>query len=115
MPAGGYDMVCEQGSTFVRKFTWTDENEVPVDLTGFTARMHIRTAVTAASPSLELTTTNGRIVLNPTLGTITLQITAADTAALVAKRYVYDLELVSGATVTRLLQGGFTVSPEVTR
>jgi hypothetical protein len=115
MPAGGYDMVCEQGATFLRQFTWTDENEVPVNLTGFTARMHIRTTVAAASTTLELTTANGRITLNPSQGTITLQLTATETAALAAKRYVYDLELVSGASVTRLLQGAFTVSPEVTR
>jgi tRNA threonylcarbamoyladenosine modification (KEOPS) complex Pcc1 subunit len=115
MPAGGYDMVCEQGATFSRVFTWADENEVPVDLTGYTARMHVRTAVGTATTTIELTTANSRITLGGAAGTITLQLTATDTAALAAKRYVYDLELVSGATVTRLLQGAFTVSPEVTR
>jgi hypothetical protein len=29
--------------------------------------------------------------------------------------YVYDLELVSGGVVTRLIQGTFTVNAEVTR
>lgn len=108
-------MVCEQGATFTRVFTWTDESEVPVDLTGYTARMHVRTAVATASTTIELTTANGRIALGGATGTITLQLSATDTAALAAKRYVYDLELVSGTTVTRLLQGAFTVSAEVTR
>jgi hypothetical protein len=47
---------------------------------------------------------------------VTLSLTAAVTAAIVAGVYVYDLELVSsGGIVTRLLQGTFTVSAEVTR
>jgi hypothetical protein len=32
-----------------------------------------------------------------------------------AGNYVYDLELDSGAEVTRLIQGGFQIQPEVTR
>jgi hypothetical protein len=37
-------------------------------------------------------------------------------AAVTAKTYVYDLELVSGAgVVTRLVMGTFTVRREVTR
>jgi hypothetical protein len=36
-------------------------------------------------------------------------------AAVSAGDYVYDLELINGATVTRLVQGTFTVNAEVTR
>jgi hypothetical protein len=32
-----------------------------------------------------------------------------------AKDYVYDLELVSGGNVYRIIEGKFTVTPEVTR
>jgi hypothetical protein len=49
-------------------------------------------------------------------GTITLTISATDTAALTSGRGVYDLELVSGSgIVTRLLQGVATISRNVTR
>lgn len=116
MPAGGYDMVCEQGATFTRQFTWTDENEVPVNLTGYSARMHVRTAIKASETVVQLTTANGRIVLYPSLGKIELLLDAVTTAALPDKRCVYDLEVVApNGTVTRLLQGAFVISPEVTR
>jgi hypothetical protein len=77
--------------------------------------MQLRTSYSAASASLELTTANGRISLT-NAGVITLSLTATETAALAAGRYVYDLEMVSsGGQVTRLLEGVVTVSPEVTR
>jgi hypothetical protein len=77
--------------------------------------MQLRTSYSAASASLELTTANGRVSLT-SAGVITLSLTATETAALAAGRYVYDLELVSsGGVVTRLLEGVVTVSPEVTR
>ena len=56
------------------------------------------------------------ISLGGAAGTITLTISATDTAALSAPQNgVYDLELVSGSTVTRLVQGTFLVTPEATR
>mgnify|MGYP003353197594 CR=1 FL=1 len=49
-------------------------------------------------------------------GTITVAITAAQSSAISAGSYAYDLELVSGSSaVTRLLQGSFTVVGNVTR
>jgi hypothetical protein len=56
--------------------------------------------------------------LGGTAGTIVVALTATQTAAIDATpsgQYVYDLELVSGSTVTRLVEGNFLVSPEVTR
>jgi len=59
---------------------------------------------------------NGRITLGGALGTISLDLTAEETAAIIWDRGVYDLELESGdGTVTRLLQGSFTISKEVTK
>lgn len=92
---------------------WYNE---PVDLTNYTARMHIRDSVDAASFLLELTTANGRIVVNNTTKTITLTVTATDTAAITFTSGVYDLEMVSPAgVVTRILEGNITVREEVTR
>jgi tRNA threonylcarbamoyladenosine modification (KEOPS) complex Pcc1 subunit len=78
--------------------------------------MQIRSEVDSSTAALSLTTENGRIALGGTAGTITLTVSATDTAAVTAGEYVYDIELVSGSgTVTRLLQGCFTVDAEVTR
>jgi hypothetical protein len=53
--------------------------------------------------------------LGGSAGTVTLTATATQTAAIAAGEWVYDIELVNGATVTRLLQGCFAVDAEVTR
>lgn len=112
-----HDLCIPQGASWSRVFTWkTGSPAAAVNLTGYTARMHFRTSYSAASATLELTTGNNRIALGGALGTITLTLTATETAALAAGRYVYDLELVSGGgLVTRLVEGIVTVSPEVTR
>lgn len=91
----------------------------PINMAGFTARMQIRsTAEATGVPLLELTTENGRIAIDNTARTITLTVSATDTAALTFSAGVYDLELVSGdatPVVTKLLSGNIAVADEVTR
>jgi len=118
-PAGLHNFLCNQGATFKRTLTWTDSAKNPRDLTGYTARMHVRSSVDASGTIIQLTTANARIVLGTTTATkgqINLTISATDTAALTPGQYVYDLELVSGGgEVTRLIEGNFVVKAEVTR
>ena len=115
MSATTYDILIEQGATFSQLVTYK-ESGVPVSLVGYTARMQVRSTLESATTVVELTTANGRIALGGSAGTITLTISATDTAALTAGRGVYDLELVSGSgIVTRLLQGVCTISRNVTR
>jgi len=114
--SGVYNISCDQGATFSRVITWTDSARSPYNITGYTARMHVRPNVTANTTAITLTTENGRIALGGTAGTVTLTIAATDTANLTAGLYVYDLELVSSANVvTRLIEGNFNVKAEVTR
>lgn len=113
---GNYDLTLYQGASFTLTLTWKDAANAAINLTGYSAKMQIR--YTAASPSvvLELSTTNGGISLGGTAGTITLNASASQTAALTEATGVYDLELTSGSgTVTRLLSGKYTLSPEVTK
>ena len=115
-PAGIYNIICDQGATFVRQLTWNDSNGSAVNLSGYTARMDVRSSIDAAGAAvLSLTTTNGRIVLGGTAGTINLTAEATATQVVESGNYVYDLELVSGSTITRLVQGSFVVRGEVTR
>jgi len=106
-----------RGATFAEQIAWKDENGTAIDLTGFTARMHMRETVDAATPFLTLTTENGGIALGGVAGTVDMLATATITSAIVATAGVYDLELVAsdGVTVTRLLEGLVVISPEVTR
>lgn len=115
MPAGIYNIVAEQGSTFIRTITWNDSLGQPTNLTNFTARMQVRSDYQSTIVTLDFTTENGAITLGGVLGTITITATAEAMTAVGGGFYVYDLELVSGNVVTRLLQGTFAVNVEVTR
>jgi hypothetical protein len=114
MAAGSYNFLIEQGTTFNLVLTWRID-DVLVNLTGYTARLQARIDTQATSTIFSLTSGSG-ITLGGALGTITIAQDATTTAALPSGIYVYDLELQSsGGTVTRLVQGNVTISPEVTR
>lgn len=128
MPAINFDFtksscqnpVCEQGATFTYQFLWQKETTpgsdvfVPVDLTGFTAKMQVRKK--AGDPViLELSTANSRITLGGIAGTIDLLVAANITDALVPGMYKYDLEITTGAgVVTRFVEGLFEVVGQIT-
>lgn len=115
MPAGSYNIVCDQGATFGLNLTYEDASGTPVNLTGYSARMQVRLKTSSPTTILSLTSGN-EITLGGSAGTIVIAISAATTATLDAGDYVYDLELVApSAAVTRLIQGRFRVSGEVTR
>lgn len=114
MLAGQLDLVIEQGATFTLSLFYQDDTGAPVDITGRTARMQLRSAVDSAVLVLPLTTENSRITIDGPRGLIALSIAATDTAGLSGSG-VYDLELVNGAQVERIMQGAYTISPEVTR
>lgn len=104
-----------QGASFDVQFVWKID-DAEVDLSGYTARAQVRRTHASENAVLTLTTENGGITLGGSEGTITLEADADTTAALDAAAYVYDIELESsGGEVYRLLQGSFTISPEVTR
>ena len=115
-PAGIYDIIADQGSTFSRRITWKDSTGTPINLTGYTAKMQVRETVDSSTVLLELSTTNSRITLGGAAGTIDLTASATVMTALAYGQFVYDLELTSaGGVVTRVVQGSFTVPGEVTR
>lgn len=88
----------------------------PVDLTGFTARMQIRSDIDSTAVIAELTTANSGIVIDNTQKTITLLISATNTTLFSFTTAVYDLELVSsGDQVTPFCGGIITLVKEVTR
>ena len=111
-----YDLTIRQGSTFLQNLVWKDSEGVLVDLTGYVARMQIRPAICSETVIIELTTANGRITLGGSTGAITLEIDAADTAAITQGVGFYDLELESSSGfVTAILAGAVTIEREVTR
>jgi hypothetical protein len=117
MRAGILNLLIQQGSTFSRTLTWEIDG-VPVNLAGYTAEMHINTVPTGIKVArvLEtLNTENGKLIIDNTTGSVTINLSAAATSKLPAGKHVYDLELVSNDYVQRLVQGRADVLGEVTR
>jgi hypothetical protein len=110
--AANYDITIEQGATFTFSVTVTALN-----LTGYSARMQGRTTHASADKVINLTSGSGITITPATDSVILITMSAAVTAAIAAPSYgVYDLEIESGSgVVTRLLQGTYQVTPEVTR
>jgi hypothetical protein len=114
MPAGRYNFDCEQGQTFQRVLTLKQEG-VPLNLTGYSAKMQVRKDFNSSTTIIELSTANGRILLGGSLGTVTLTLTATETFG-IARSGIYDLEIVSPSNVeSRVIEGEFRLHPGVTR
>lgn len=125
MLAGIYNILCEQGTTFIRLLKVeqpdpedpTGETFIDFDLTGYTARMQIRRTITTSTPMIELTTENGGLEIGYAGedNALRIHITAEQTEGL-SSSGVYDLEIInSEGSVSRLIQGDFELSLEVTR
>ena len=102
-----------QGATFRKRLTWkAGTPAAPVDLTGCTARMQVRSEVESETPLLSLTTENDRITLGGAAGTVDLYVSDEDTAEITWDGGVYDLEIEHpSGEVTRLAEGSVSVSP----
>lgn len=121
MIAGTYNILCEQGTTFTRVLEIQTPDPLdptvfdPYNLAGHTARMQVRRTMDSSTAMITLTTENGGIALDVDDGKITLSMTDEQTAALTSSG-VYDLEIIDGSeNVSRVIQGTFTLSLEVTR
>ena len=109
-----YNLVCDQATTFNFQFS-INNNNVLLNLTGYTGTMTVRPFVGATTTTVVASTANGRMTLGGIAGTVTVLIDATTTGAIGSGRYVYDLVLTTGSTVTRYLEGKFIVTGAVTQ
>ncbi|MCX4816746.1 hypothetical protein OG601_47360 [Streptomyces sp. NBC_01239] len=107
LAAGHLDLRIEQGGTFMQTYTVTDDGWT---WEGWTARAQIRTAP-ADNGALLLDLTGYLTVTGPA---VRLAIPASVTETL-DRNGVWDLEMVNGPAVVRILEGKVRVSLEVTR
>jgi hypothetical protein len=115
MTAGIYNATIDQGSIWNVTLIYQDSDGDPVDLTNYTAAMQLRQNYNSTLADLTLTTENGGLTITPLTGTIQVAATATQTGLLSSGFYVYDLELMSGSNISRLIQGQITVAEQVTR
>lgn len=128
MAAGKYSFVIEQGATTNFEIQYKDSNNNPVDLTGYSGKMMIRSNYADQNPTtyavlssslavdgtgLNFSGSNGNTP--PTSGSIGIYISAASSSAFTFNTARYDLEITSGSVVTRILEGQVNLSQEVTR
>lgn len=126
MAAGKYSFIIEQGSTTNFQVNWTDETGSKIDLTGYQARMQLRPQVESSNILLSLSSSlrvdgtginlsgsNGTTPLSS--GSIAIYISATSSSFLDFNEAFYDLEMVKGNEVTRLLEGKVKLSKNVTR
>jgi len=104
------NLVIDQGATFSTDLTLEDDNGDLISLVGYTANSQIRKWYTSSNAAATFTTS-----INTTSAVITLSLTANQTGNLTSGRYVYDVEINSGATISRVVEGIVTVTPQVTR
>jgi len=125
MAAGKYTFVIEQGATTSFEIQYKDANGNPIDLSGYHARMQIRptwgssTLIASLSSSLDTDGTGLNMSgsagnISPVSGTIGVYISAASSSLFDFSEAKYDLEIVSGSTVTRILEGNVKLSKEIT-
>ena len=124
MAAGNYTFIIEQGSTTDFQLDWKDSNGAKIDLTNYSAQMHIRSdyggdlicelssSLTADGSGLNLSGSNNQYP--PSSGSIGIFISAATSSRFTFSEAKYDLELTTGSHVTRLLQGKIKLSKEIT-
>jgi hypothetical protein len=123
MSAGRYDTIIEQGATFTRTITWKDSSGAGINLTGYTVAGKVKSKVSDKVALLSFTVSIADQGTNP--GQFTINLTATQTATLPSVytedgkkqslELSYDVEATSGATVTRIIEGILSNSPEVTR
>lgn len=101
----------DQGSTYTSTVSVEGGNSLPFNLTGYSARGHIRKNYSSSSFTAFSTTINNAIQ-----GEINLSLTSTQTAALKAGRYVYDVEIIESSTgnITRVVEGQVEIFPRAT-
>jgi len=131
MAAGNYSFTIEQGTTTSFQVQYINSLELPIDLTGYSGKMQIKSTFANNNPITYATLSNSLApdgtglnfsgsngITPPTSGSIGIYISACTSSLFTFVKAKYDLDLISGSgtcpTVIRLLQGVITLSPEVT-
>lgn len=113
-----YNFTIKQGIKFIKNVYWKTENNGAYDLTGWTAEMQLRKDYDS-SIITTLSTSNGKILITPTLGKLTITLEDSETSSFNEDDFpcVYDLELTdsTGDVVKRLLEGEISLSREATK
>lgn len=106
----------EQGADWALYLNFQNTDGTPLNLTGCTIKMQIRSDYGVTPVATLSTATGGITVTSATGGTATVALTATQTTAIAGGNYLYDIKVTNASgTVVRTVEGGAYVSPQVTQ
>jgi hypothetical protein len=110
-----YDLKIDKGSIYTRRVLVLAEDGVtPRNLTGYTAKLHIKKHPDDAVPVAQFAIGSG-LSITALTGIVTIDLSDAVTVALDFRSGVYDLLIISSSNVAeRILQGGVVLSEAIT-
>lgn len=112
--AGALNITHKRGDTFQRNFTITDDDDNPIDLTGYTCRLQIRE--NASRDAVLSATTSNYISITGASDNIITVVVPASLMSFDARSYLWDLEVTSTGSVTETwLAGTFTLVQDITQ
>lgn len=105
------NLLIDQGSDFNTTIAVADASGGRYNLTDYTPRGQMRKSYNSSTAYAF-----NVAVSNAINGEIELSISANSTSSMSAGRYVYDIEIENtGGSITRVLEGVVTLTPEVTK
>jgi len=132
MAAGRYSFTIEQGTTLDFEIQYKDSNGNPINLTGYTGKMQIRSTYSGSgdtyltfssslgdtynktSGSSFLSFSGSNLTTPPTSGSIGIYAGWQATNNLNFSTAFYDIEITKGNNKTRVLEGKIQLSKQVT-
>ena len=113
--AGLKNFEVDQNATFSFIVEYKDNNGLPIDLTGSTAKMQVRDTKGGSKLAFSLTSPAGGITITPLLGKLTIKMTPTQTNKLFYPKSSYDIMVTdSNANKIKLVEGFITLSRSVT-
>lgn len=101
----------DQGSDFTTEITLENDDDTPMNLTGFSVYSQFRKSY-GSTTAYSFTCT----ITSASQGKIKLALPGSVSSAIKPGRYLYDVEVISSTGVkTRVVEGIITLNPEITR
>jgi len=106
------ELTVDQGATFETNLDLVADDGTAINVTNYVFSGQIRKSYYSANATANLTIT----VVSAANGNVNVSLNAATTANIKAGRYLYDVKMTDTAnTVTRIVEGIITITPQVTK
>ena len=104
------NLYIDAGTTFSAIITVNDSHNNPLNLDGYTVAAQLRKSY-GSTTAYDFASS----VYDETSGKIQIALTATQTSSIKPGRYLYDIEITTGTTKSRVAEGLVIISPEITK